>query len=261
MLQIHLKGNKSCKKNKKVKDIQKMIRVYFNKNKHACKIICCFDKKTLKKLFSYLDQKYKHEVGGIFKIENTNHDILGNIYNVKLTKFLKGQKEDVDIIDSPYNFHTHPKTAYLNHNCELGWPSLDDFKTYLYSFLLYNTFFHAISTLEGIYILSINPECFSKLKSKDDIPLHLEKWIDNNLFLSKENLKISEGKYVHGFGNINSGEQFVKYINTKKYGKWKCNIFLMVFLPWKILNENVYTCFSVYFPKIKEKCNIQKNNT
>ena len=203
-------------------------------------------------------KKHKNEIGGKFKLKNINHNILGNIYEVKLSSHTNGETEDVDIIDSVYNFHTHPYNAYLNHNCELGWPSLDDFKTYLYSFIAYNTMFHVISTLEGIYILSIQPDCIFKLKSKEDIPIHLEKWIDKNLSISKENVKLKKGKYMKNFGYIDSGEQFVKYVSKLKYSKWKSSIFLVTFLPWKILNQNVYTCFSIYLPKKNGKCFIKK---
>ena len=256
MIQIYLK-NVECTKKISLKDISKKIQKNNNKKK-ICKILCFFEKNTIKKLYLYLDKKYKKEIGGIFKINNINHEILGNIYQVKIKNHKNGAEEDVDIIDSVYNFHTHPYNAYINHNCELGWPSLDDLKTYLYSFISYNTFFHAISTLEGIYIISIHPDCLNKLKSLNDIPLHLEKWIDKNLILSKENVKLPLGKHIKNFGNINSGEQFVKYMSTKKYPKWKCNIFSMIFLPWKILNENVYTCFAIYFPKVNGKCYIKK---
>jgi hypothetical protein len=256
MLQIYI-NNTQCKKNISIKDITKKIKK--NHDKKICSITCFFDKKTIRKMKSFLDKKYKTEIGGVFKINNINHKILGNIYKVILSSYKKGDKEDVDIIDSTYNFHTHPYVAYINHNCDLGWPSLDDLKTYLFSFILNKTFFHAISTLEGIYIISINPECLSKLKKLNDIPIHLENWIDKNLYLSKENIKLPTGKYVKNFGYINNGHQFVKYMSTKKYPKWKCNIFSMNFLSWKILNDNIYTCFSIYYPNIGNNCNVKKN--
>lgn len=256
MVQIHL-NDKSCDGNiSSLRNISKKIEK--NHNKRMCSITCFFDKKTIKKLKSFLDKKYKTEKGGIFKINNINHEILGNIYQVKIDTHENGEQEDVDVISSIYNFHTHPYNAYISHNCELGWPSLDDLKTYLFSFISYDTFFHAISTLEGIYILSVHPKCINKLKRLNDIPLHLENWIDKHLHLSKENVKLPDGKYVKNFGNINSGEKYVKYMSTKKYPKWKCNIFSMTFLPWKILDKNVYTCFSIHFPKIKGKCSVQK---
>lgn len=256
MIQIHL-NNKQCNGDvSSLKNISKKIQK--SHSSKLCSITCFFDKKTIKKLKSFLDKKYKTEKGGIFKINNVNHEILGNIYQVNIDTHENGSSEDVDVISSVYNFHTHPYNAYVNHNCELGWPSLDDLKTYLFSFLSNDTFFHAISTLEGIYILSVHPDCLNKLKKLNDIPVHLENWIDKHLYLSKENVKLPDGKYVDNFGNVNSGEQFVKYMATKKYPKWKCNIFSMTFLPWKILEENVYTCFSIHFPKIKGKCNIRK---
>jgi hypothetical protein len=256
MVQLHLNNN-TCNRNiSSIKNIAKKIK---KKNHNTlCSITCFFDKKTIKKLKSFLNKKYKNETGGIFKINNINHEILGNIYQVKMDSHQKGDQEDVDVISSSYNFHTHPYTAYINHNCDLGWPSLDDLKTYLFSFISYKTFFHAVSTLEGIYIISVHPECLHKIKVLKDIPIHLEKWIDKHLHLSKENVKLPEGKYIKNFGYINNGEQFVKYMATKKYPKWKCNIFSMTFLPWEILDKNVYTCFSIHYPKIKGKCNIKK---
>ena len=60
--------------------------------------------------------------------------------------------------------------------------------------------------------MSVHPKCINKLKRLNDIPLHLENWIDKHLHLSKENVKLPDGKYVKNFGNVNSGEKYVKYI-------------------------------------------------
>jgi len=43
-----------------------------------------------------------------------------------------------------YNFHTHPEDAYVSINCDPGWPSLDDYKTFLYGIKNFGTIFHLV---------------------------------------------------------------------------------------------------------------------
>jgi len=63
------------------------------------------------------------EVSGGLKIVNTKRKggvvcfILG--LEEKLTSY--NQEEEADIVKSLYNFHTHPKKAYVNHQVKFGW--------------------------------------------------------------------------------------------------------------------------------------------
>lgn len=253
---IQLKFHTNVKKIFNYNKLKKEIDIYFLQEKKVCQIKCMFDKKTIKKLTTFLNKK--KETGGIFYVKNINHDFIGNVYNIYFHEKVDSELESVDVIDTRYNFHTHPKEAYINHNCDLGWPSTDDLITFLHSFIHYKTCFHVISTLEGLYILSIDKNCLSKIKKEKDIPIYLENWIEKNLTVNKENVKLPKGKYVENFGYINSGEQYVKYMKTKKYPKWKCNIFSITFLSWELLKKDVHIYFFVNVLKRNGKCKLKK---
>tara|TARA_Y100000591_G_C21837233_1_gene703286 strand:+ start:538 stop:1629 length:1092 start_codon:yes stop_codon:yes gene_type:complete len=253
---MQLKFQTNIKKTFNYNKLKKEVDIYFLQEKKVCQIKCMFDKKTIKKLTTFLNNK--KETGGIFYVKNVNHDFIGNVYSIHFHEKVSSELESVDIIDTSYNFHTHPKEAYINHNCELGWPSTDDLLTFLHSFIHYNTCFHVISTLEGLYILSIDKNCLSKIKKEKNMPIHLEQWIDKNLSVNKENVKLPKGKYIANFGYINSGEQYVKYMKTKKYPKWKCNIFSITFLSWDLLDKDVHTYFFVNVLKRNGKCKLKK---
>ena len=68
---------------------------------------------------------------------------------------LAGVEEEVDAVWSRYNFHTHPKKAYINHDVTNGWPSSQDYVGFID--LDNHTIFHTVVTLEGIYIISFTP--------------------------------------------------------------------------------------------------------
>ena len=52
---------------------------------------------------------------------------------IKLENFKNGGKVEAEVVESRYNFHTHPISAYTQFNCDLGWPSLDDFWIFITS--------------------------------------------------------------------------------------------------------------------------------
>ena len=62
--------------------------------------------------------------------------LLEMFYNIYFHKKVDSELESVDVIDTRYNFHTHPKEAYINHNCDLGWPSTDDLITFTFFYTL-----------------------------------------------------------------------------------------------------------------------------
>ena len=65
MIQIHLNNDKCDGRVSSLKNISK--KIHKSHSDRLCSITCFFDKKTIKKLKSFLDKKYKTEKGGIFK--------------------------------------------------------------------------------------------------------------------------------------------------------------------------------------------------
>jgi hypothetical protein len=153
---------------KRADDVPKVIdkkHVYyiineFRKYKTFCGLKLKFDKKTIKFL-------RKLPLGGRTKNKNgsiTQKEIAGALYINQVKNKISihdksvtiGKEEGVDVTNASFNFHSHPKEAYINHNTDIGYPSSQDYLGYLESYLNSGTIFHAVSTLEGLYIMSIH---------------------------------------------------------------------------------------------------------
>ena len=160
------------------------------------------------------------------------------ILDIDHSHMVKGDGDEVDSIDTKFNFHTHPRKAYKIYKCDLGWPSDDDYTTILNSYVYGKMLFHIISTLEGLYIVSV---CYRPKKS--DIP-EIEKWIRSHLDIDKEGVRIPKGIMVKGFGRIYNGETYAKYANSKRWKRKK--IFNVEFIDWKLITEpRIMTTFTI----------------
>lgn len=67
-----------------------------------------------------------------------------------------GNKEEVGYFDTIASFHTHPFEAYERYNICLAYPSVDDYATFLYIYANGYGSFHIVSTVEGIYVITIS---------------------------------------------------------------------------------------------------------
>lgn len=119
-----------------------------------------------------------------------------------------GEDEKVDVSATRYNFHSHPKDAYIRHSVNKAWPSASD---YLGCFNFgHNTIFHCVTTLEGIYVISFTSSALPKLK---EIP---------HSFI-KANYNIA---HTESF----TPEMYADHINRIRCDG--CQIFTVKFLNW-----------------------------
>jgi hypothetical protein len=259
-------------KSRKIK--HRSLKLKSNLTFKVCSRKICFDDETLNKLRYLSDYNYNHdkdynrienkEVSGklIAKKENGNYILhLDEKFNLKNL-----QAHEAEFIDSHYNFHTHPLEAYLYHNCDLGWPSKDDFVTFLDGFLNYNVIFHCVATVEGLYIMSINKtsmiplrEHFDNIKSReqDSFIEDVDSWVMKHLNIDKFNYKMSKGYKPSNYDKtIHTPKDYVKFINCFgiKYsvGKRNIKIFKLQFLSWDELKRN--KCFTFNFISKKGNC-------
>jgi hypothetical protein len=144
------------------------------------------------------------------------------------TSVKPGVEEEVDAVWSRYNFHTHPKKAYVNHGVKNGWPSSQDYLGFIQ--LNNHTIFHTVVTLEGIYIISYSSKWDGKLKNID------HKYILNN--------------YDVDHRRKMSYQQYVNLINNKKY-KGGNPLFNVKFIPW---DGNTHEIFPVFYSKTGNNC-------
>jgi hypothetical protein len=225
---------------------------------NMCNSIGSFTPESLKILHSFvpLNDNNKNEVAGPIELLDSgkkhkyHHTTIYKIV-VDKTKVQGGNDKEVDAIATKYNFHSHPEAAYIAHDCELGWPSRDDYVTFLDGFFKSDTTFHVITTKEGLYILKINPCCIVKLKehykklSSDDKETFIDdvdNWADEFINISKVGLKISKGKSAPKTGDlIKTPVQYVDFINNVECDKIKTNkttldldmpIFDIEFIDW-----------------------------
>lgn len=134
-----------------------------------CKLIARFSSRAIELLRKLPEKGHtKNKDGTMSQKELTGElvitgaDSKGYVIGVNEGSVGSGEEEDVSVSIVRYNFHSHPKEAYLRHSVRKAWPSVIDFLGF--AKLGKRTIFHAVITLEGIYILSFeehwaqNPE-------------------------------------------------------------------------------------------------------
>ncbi len=105
------------------------------------------------------DGRSQKEIFGLFKISKGQKGDKGIIlYTLKVNRdsLVTGDKEEIEAVQSLYNFHTHPKEAYLRHGVKFGIPSIADYCA-VFELSKKGTIIHFVATLEGIYAISLNP--------------------------------------------------------------------------------------------------------
>ena len=158
------------------------------------------------------------KVGKISKIKGK---LVFNIF-LDRSSIKTGMEENVDAVWSRYNFHTHPKQAYIRHKVKNGWPSAQDYLGY--SKFEDDTIFHVVVTLEGLYVISYN---------KNGVKVS-EKFITDNYDIDHtENIEITE---------------YVDRVNKIKYKDKP--VFSVHYLTWK----NPSVIFPVFYTKTGLNC-------
>ena len=283
---LHSFDNTSGKqqKVKKYKITSKMRFSQCRDSKDFCNVTGVFTADALKTLKNFIpvSKGNENEVAGplvIQKSYNFNDRAKYQVYEINVDhKGVKGgNDQEVDAVETKYNFHSHPEAAYIAHDCELGWPSRDDYITFLDGFFKYDTTFHAIASREGIYILKVNPCVINKIfdfykklpeKHKDEFIDLVDNWADEYINISKVGLKISEGKPAPKTGEmVKTPRQYVDFINNSVCDKIKCNgkdlninapLFDIEYMDWKSagkMNKSGSFDFSVRKSK-SGKCNL-----
>ena len=212
---------------------------FVKREERNCQISLKFSDKALKKLKQMskigstlnkdnsISQK---ELAGSFKLGKS----LGNsVFTLKINKksIISGEEQSVNIVNSVYNFHTHPVEAYKNNGVKLGWPSAQDYIAFLASVEFNKTVLHAIISIEGIYILSIGNHCIDRISD-----------IGNSAksFINKEyNIKYKTGRDV---------DWYINKVNSLYYEGFP--IFFVQFFRW----EKASSVFNVSFKRRDMNC-------
>lgn len=137
-----------------------------------------------------------------------------------------GEEENVDVSATRYNFHSHPREAYVRHSVEKAWPSVTDYMGY--HRLGKNTIFHCVATLEGVYVVSFTSYWGPKLEKVS------RKFIDKNFEIDHK--------------EPYTPEEYVEKINGILYEGYP--IFEVKYFSWK----NIGGKFKVFYPQIGSSC-------
>jgi hypothetical protein len=119
------------------------------------------DPKRKKDCNKILDSLYaKNEYYGRFQFELKNNKMIS-----ELLDFKKGNASSVKNFPGLINFHTHPKSCYIDEKCILGFCSGDDMRECIKSGLSGNLC-HLVFALEGTYTIQVNP-CYLNILKKN----------------------------------------------------------------------------------------------
>lgn len=168
------------------------------------------------------------EMSGIIKIgsiTNENGKIIFEMVD-EPSSVVAGIEEEVDAVLNRYNFHTHPKQAYIRNGVTNGWPSSQDYVGFID--LDGYTIFHIVVTMEGLYILSFS-----------------EYWQDKHDKIDK--------KFVYKHFDIDHLEDmkipdYVKNINNIKYKDKP--LFHISFMTW----DKATDIFPAFYSKSGDNC-------
>jgi len=114
-------------------------------------------------LSTHLDELYQYlyannEVSGKL-ILDTDKNI-----SSKIIKTNSGTKDSVSAPDAILSWHSHPVSCYKNEGTIYGWPSGEDLRESIISGMA-GSACHLVPSVEGIYVIQVNPCFISKLIS------------------------------------------------------------------------------------------------
>lgn len=186
----------------------------------------CFIKPTPNNKDSGMTQK---EHAGALYVSGKNGDV--NVLDINPDKWIEGEEQGVPIVEALYNFHSHPKEAYITNKVNKAWPSAQDYIGFLLAVLEDNTILHIVVAIEGIYIIS------------------LSKYYAGN----KDKLSPDVASFINSHFNYcgkldESIKWFIKNINTVKYKGHP--LFITEFIPWEEASKD----FTIYHCKTSGKC-------
>ena len=224
-----------------------IIDIMSKKVQKTCSIQVSIGEKAKKYMKKTCKKGSNKEFSGeleIHKIHNSgNSDVIYEIGVIE-SSIQEGTDENVDVVASRYNFHSHPEEAYVRHSVHKAWPSGTDYIGF--AKLSSDTLLHIVSTLEGMYILTLTPEWQGKAHK-------LSRKVLKMFSIDHKEAKHDSESPIHKTkdGNLNP-EGYVQKINKKRYKG--SQIFQIYFFRW---NEHVL--IEINFPPKEQACLISQD--
>lgn len=272
--------------NTSIEFVKYLMQEYNKGDVTPCKATGVFNKNLLDTVYNQIMNPKSGEISGKLKIDEVvdfRNDI---VFEVNLDNFKKGDKVEAEVVESRYNFHTHPISAYTQFNCDLGWPSVDDYWIFVTSTIDNKnpSVFHFVCTKEGIYVLSIPKQSINKLQSlKDRKDLKeivgtdetdgglIRDYILKNLEVEKSNFKMDTGIRKNGI-NITDVKSYINFIKKAQNFEIMHNNTLLSFPlieiqffdwygPLGLKETNLHRIdFTYYYPKINGNCIVNEDH-
>ena len=225
--------NKKYDSNSEIKYVLSQVN-----NSKFCILNAKLSDKTIKELKLLCERKenngskQKEIAGNMVAVKKSEDNV--HIIDINYSSMIKGKETGVDIVPGLYNFHSHPRDAYELYNVKLGWPSAQDYIGYLLAIIEDDTIFHIVSSLEGVYIISLNKEWVTK---KHKLNNKIGKFIVKNY-----NLCYQKGNTIDWYLNkVNNITYEGSILFLVQYLSWTKanNIFT---LPYAKKYNNCFTC-------------------
>jgi hypothetical protein len=164
-----------------------------------------------------------------------------------------GEGEAVGVVKSRYNYHTHPRSAYIAHNVRIAWPSAQDFVGFAESAKNFGTVFHLVVSLEGIYIIKLTKDFLTPKNIANLSTVYDEIKEKYNILYPTVRLSPS-GQEIScrvAYPDLScTGDEYVEIVNKEDFqiGPGIPRIFDVSFLSW---NDVVKPApFSFSFPRL-----------
>jgi hypothetical protein len=211
-----------------------------------CTAFITLDKNATRYLEQYTKKfKFKFNSGGIEQREISGKFLMNAltdnffILSVEDKNSEYGEKDHSGYFTTIASFHTHPTETYEKYNVCIAWPSTDDYTTFLYIYAQGHGFLHIVSTVEGIYIISIS-DTLLHLPQKTilDEFQEYEKSIRNNYGYSYPVCKMTEYS-----GHKRKIFEYIENINKKPY-------FHLQFVEWIDIGKT----FKINYKRISGNC-------
>ena len=179
-----------------------------HKSKKFCEIIIKIATESIDYLQHINKTSKSKEIFGRFNISKVDQHGSQIVYTLSIDRssLTEGKDDEIDATPSIYNFHSHPEDAYKKYKVNYGPPSTQDYKSIYILATQYNTIVHFVSSLEGLYVVYLNPD--NKVCDKKERELIIEK------------MRFDDAK------SLSELKKYIKTINT--YG-----LFSVRLIPWK----------------------------
>lgn len=196
------------------------------------------------RLFPYLgtngirpirERETQREYAGTLKIYSStivDNKVIYTISNDTLPtnhaiKYIEGTQEHTPIPeDKSFSFHSHPISLYLKFNVCIGPPSGTDIYFLLFNALKYFGRFTMVTSIEGLYIISLSEHYLKTLLTKEDIKTKLAEIVANkDRIIAETDFPFAGRRYnwdTHGEGDLDRTivdaaiTRYLEFINSKR---------------------------------------------